>query len=203
MISGILTKLNWVDFIVICIIIRILYVAAKNGVVVESFKLLGIIFTTYISLHYYINLSNYIAARFPGFQFPQDLLQFFVFIVLVTISYSIFVFARRLFCNLVKMEAVPMLSKWGGVFLGVGRGFLTAGLIVLLLLISTFPYLNTSVRKSYSGKYLFNTSVASYSAMWNGLMSKFLTNEKYNDSISKIKPFDSVRSTGKQAKHSS
>ncbi len=193
MIINVLTRLNWIDFIVVSILLRVLYVGGKNGFIVELFKLIGIIFTTYVSLHYYVKLSDFIIQRLSKVQVPTELLHFFVFILLVAVSYSFFVLVRRAFCNLVKMEAAPILSKWGGVFLGVGRGVLTSSLVMLVLLISTTPYLNTSVRKSYSGRCLFNVAVKTYSAIWNGLMSKFMTGEKFNGSIPKILPDDSAK----------
>lgn len=186
MILNVLTRLNWIDFIVVCILFRVLYVGGKNGFIVELFKLIGIIFTTYVSLHYYVKLSDFIVHRLSKMQVPAELVHFFVFILLVAVSYSIFVLVRRAVCNLVKMEAAPMLSKWGGVFLGVGRGFLTSSLVIIVLLISTMPYLNTSVKKSYSGRYLFNVAVGTYSVIWNGIMSKFMSGEKFNEAISKI-----------------
>jgi len=185
-ISNILTRLNWIDFIGISILIRVLYVGGKNGFIVELFKLAGIIFTTYVSLHYYVKLSDFIVQRLPRMQIPAGFLHFLVFILLVAVSYTIFVLVRRAFCNLVKMEAAPMLSKWGGVFLGVGRGILTSSLVMIVLLMSIFPYLNTSVRKSYSGRPLFGVAVSTYSVIWNGLMSKFMAGEKFNESISEI-----------------
>ncbi len=186
MLLNILTRLNWIDFIVISILIRVLYVGGKNGFIVELFKLIGITFTTYVSLHYYVKLSDFIIQCLSKMQIPVELLHFFVFILSAAISYSIFVLVRRAFCNLVKMEAAPMLSKWGGVFLGVGRGIFTSSLVMVILSISTMPYLNTSVKKSYSGRYLFNVAVSTYSVIWNGFMSKFMAGEKFNDSISKI-----------------
>ncbi len=186
MISNILTRLNWIDFIAISILIRVLYVGGKNGFIVELFKLAGITFTTYVSLHYYVKLSDFIIQRLPTMQVPTELLHFLVFILLVAVSYSIFVLVRRAFCNLVKMEAAPMLSKWGGVFLAVGRGIITSSLVMIVLLMSIFPYLNISVKKSYSGRYLFGVAAGTYSVIWNGFMSKFMVGEKFNDSISKM-----------------
>lgn len=186
MLLNILTRLNWIDFIFISIFIRILYVAAKNGFVVELFKLIGIIFTAYVSLHYYIKLSDFIIQRLPKLRISPEFLHFFILVLLVFLSYALFVFARKAFCNLVKMEAAPILSKWGGLVLGMARGILTAGMIIVVLLISTISYLNISVRKSYSGRYLFYAAVNTYSVIWNGLMSKFMASERFNDSISKI-----------------
>lgn len=193
MIANILTRLNWIDFIVLSVLIRVLYVGGKNGFIVELFKLIGITFTTYVSLHYYVKFSDFIVQRLPKMQVPMEFVHFLVFILLVAVSYSIFVLVRRAFCNLVKMEAAPVLSKWGGVFLGIGRGILTSSLVIIVLLMSIFPYLNASVRKSYSGRPLFSVAAGTYSVIWNGFMSKFMAGEKFNDAISKIPSGESAK----------
>jgi hypothetical protein len=81
---------------------------------------------------------------------------------------------------------VPALSKLGGLILGAGRGILTASLVVFMLSISTIPYLNTSAKQAYSGRRLFDIAISTYSQVWNGVMSKFMLNEKFNQVITEI-----------------
>jgi hypothetical protein len=91
------------------------------------------------------------------------------------------------------MEAVPALSKWGALILGFFRGILAAGLLAFLFAVSTTLYLNTSVAKSYYGRYLFDIVVSTYSGLWNGAMSKFMVNEKFNKGVLEIKTFASPK----------
>ena len=93
---------------------------------------------------------------------------------------------RSIFLHLVKMEAVPTLSKWGGFILGLARGFLTVSLIIFALVISSVAYLNTSVKKSYSGPRLLNVTVNVYTGIWDNLMSKFMTKEKFNKTVTEV-----------------
>ncbi len=191
MLFTIIKQLNWVDLFVVFLLLRILYVSAKNGFVAELFKLIGIIFTIYLSLHYYSKLSNLISKRMSLEQSRLEYVDFFIFISLVAATYLIFAFLRKIFLNFVKIEAVAILSKWGGLILGFFRGALSGGLVIIILSIATLPYLNTSARKSYFGERLFNITVFAYSALWNGVMSKFMVNEKFNQAIFKVQSFAS------------
>lgn len=185
MLQEIMARLNWVDIIVLILIFRILYVSAKNGFVVEFFKLAGIIFTIYISLHYYSFLSNSISSSAFGKKVPLDFLDMLVFCLLAAFSYSLFVLLRKCICHFIKMEAVPVLSKWGGFILGFGRGVLTASFLIVALFISTNVYFESSVKRSYSGKSLFEAAVNTYSGLWNGLASKFSAGEEFNKALIK------------------
>jgi hypothetical protein len=93
---------------------------------------------------------------------------------------------RNLLCHFVKMEAIPALSKWGGLLLGLGRGVIAASLVVFLLFISTIDYLNASAKGSYLGRRVFNVSISTYEALWNGLMNKLVTGEKFNNTLTEI-----------------
>lgn len=90
---------------------------------------------------------------------------------------------RRIFFKLVKMVAVSALNKWGGFVLGITRGFLFAGLVIFIFVISGIGYLKKSVTSSYSGKAIFKISPATYGWVFNGLVSKLVTGEKFNQAI--------------------
>lgn len=185
MLLNMLKLLNWVDICVFLLLVRIVYISAKNGIIVELFKLLGITFTIYVTLHYYTALAGFLVGFLPLDKAKYEVFYFLIFIFLMVISYSIFVLLRGLICRLVKIEAVHMLSKCGGIVLGSIRSILTAGLAIYLCAISTMPYLSNSAKKSYSGKQLFGFSVSTYRFIWEGFVSKFIISGKFNDTVSK------------------
>lgn len=185
MLSDILKQFNWLDYTVIFVLLRILYVSAKNGFVVELFKLAGIVIAMYAAMHYYTLLGDYVNVKFSLENvFPLEFLDFLVFVGLVFVCYALFALLRGIVCNFIKLEAVPALSKWGGAVLGVLRGVVTVGVAVFMLFISTIPYFNGSVKQSYCGEKIFNITVAAYTGIWEGLMSKLMTKEKFNQTIS-------------------
>jgi len=183
MLTQIKNQINWIDLFVIIILIKICYVAIKTGFPVELFKILGLILATYLSLHYYFRLSSFVSILLGSKNIPSVFLSLLSFIFLAGAGFLFFSFLRRIFFKLVKMEAVSSLNKWGGLVLGITRGFLFAGLVIFIFVISGIGYLKKSVAASYSGKAIFKIAPATYGWAFNGIVSKLITGEKLNESI--------------------
>lgn len=181
--QNILSRLNWVDFVIIILFVRICYIALKNGFPVELFKFFGTIASIYLSLHYYTTVSDFLDARLSSEILSLDFLDVICFIVLVLISYLAFVILRMAFLHVVKIEAVSLLNRWGGLVLGLARGILWTGIITYFLTISTITYINESVKNSYLAKYNIEIPLVIYRSLWNGLSSKFMTREKINTNV--------------------
>ena len=188
MLVDMIKQFNWVDILNIIILFRIGYVAFKNGLTSDFFKFLGTIAAIYLSMHYYTLFSDWIGKQIPvaGDKLPLEFLDFLSFLSIAIIGYLIFVLVRIAFSRFIQMKAVPKLNKWGGLLLGIGRGFLLAGLLTFMLVISSISYLKESVASSYSGKYLLKIAPATYSSLWNVFFSKIMTNEKFNETILEI-----------------
>jgi len=187
MLLDILRQFNWFDIFIVFLLLKIGYTSVKNGFVVELFKFLGTVFAIYISFHYFTVLSDIFMKRVPDEQgFPLPFMDYVVCLVLIISIYLFFVLLRNLVCHFVKMEAVPTLSKWGGFILGIGRGIIVSSLIAFLFFISTVDYLSASAKNSYISRRIFNVSISTYDAAWNGLMNKLAPNEKHNRTITEI-----------------
>lgn len=181
MLLNILKQFNWVDIFVVIALFRMGYIATKNGLPTELFKLLGTISAVYLSMHYYTLwaglLKGYIAIKSADF---------LAFIVLVILGYLVFMLLGKLFLRFIQMEAAPNLNKWGGFILGVIRGVLAVSLIIYVFVISPFGYLKNSVNKAYSAKALFKVAPDTYAWLWNNIMSKFRPEEKINPTVSGV-----------------
>ena len=193
MLLDILKKFNWIDFLVIIILFRTCSIAFKNGLVIEFFKTLGTVSAIYLSLHYYTRLSDFLIKRFGLSSIPLMFFDFILFMFLVILTYLIFVGLREVFSKFIQMEAVPQLNQWGGFILGLTRGFFLVGLVVFALVISNTSYLEKSVSDSYLGKRLIEVAPTTYSALWNGFFSKFMTKESFNDAVLEAKSPDSLQ----------
>lgn len=187
MILNIIRQFNWVDIFVIILLFRICYIAIKSGFVVELFKSLGTVLAIYLSLHYYTALAD-LVTRYLSIKesMPLEFLDFIAFIILVIIGYFIFVILRQVFSQLIKTEAAPNLNRWGGLALGIVRGILFSGLIIFILVISCVGYFKGSAQSSYLGKRLFKVAPTTYTKLWNGIASKFMTKEKFNQTILEV-----------------
>lgn len=182
----ILRQLNWLDFFVVILLFRIGYIAIKNGLPIELFKLLGTLLAVYLAMHYYTSWSNFVGERLGQGKIAFKFLEFLSFLVLVILGQLVFVFLRSVFWRFIKMEATPKLNKWGGLILGMGRAVLVASLIMYILVVSSIGYLRNSIKDSYSGKRLFKMAPTTYSVLWNNLASKFMSKEKFNEATLRV-----------------
>lgn len=185
--QNIIGQINWIDIFVIILLIRICYIAAELGLFIEIFKFLGMLASIYLSLHYYGQLSDLIQNTISIKEIPADIFNLLSVIILALLGYLVFALFRKIFSKLVKMETLDNLNRWGGVVLGVIRGFLFASLIICIFVISGSEYLNKSVINSYSGKRIFKIAPAAYTVLWNGFFSKFMPQENLNEAIPELK----------------
>jgi uncharacterized membrane protein required for colicin V production len=181
-----LRQFNWVDIFAVVILLRVCYIAIKGGFLNELFKTLGTVSAIYLSLHYYTGLSDFIREHLPFKNIPLDFLDFIFFIVLAITGYLLFVILRLAILKFINMEPIPKLDKWGGLVLGITRAFLLTSLIIFTLLISTIAYFKKSVVNSYSGEYLSKIAPSVYTGLWDGVASKFMTKEKFNQTVTEV-----------------
>ncbi|MFA6350489.1 MAG: CvpA family protein [Candidatus Omnitrophota bacterium] len=188
MLIDILKQLNWLDIFVLILMIRVIYIATAKGFIAELFKLIGVLAAIYLSFHYYTFFADFIRSKLPVEErMPLQFLDFLCFSILAVLGYSIFAILRSVLFNLIKMDAVPRLQKWGGFVLGIFRAWLLCGLIIYMLAISSVVYLHKSVVTSYFGNNLFYAPVNTYSFLWNNIMSKFLAGEQFNKTVDQVR----------------
>ncbi|MCX5698700.1 MAG: CvpA family protein [Candidatus Omnitrophica bacterium] len=186
MIPGILAQFNFLDYMILIILFRICYIAAKMGLSVEIFKLSGVIFSTYIALHYYTTLSNLIQRRFLPKAMPLEFMDFIIFLLLIIAVYLFFVGLRGILFRFIQLNAIPKINQFFGLILGIGRGFLFIGLLSFTLVISSVTYLSSSVKHSYLASKAFAISPQAYNWLWSNIFSKFSTQEKFNSTVTEV-----------------
>jgi uncharacterized membrane protein required for colicin V production len=186
MILGILAKFNFLDFIILIVLFRVCYIAVKKGLSVEIFKFCGVLFSSYIALHYYTALSNLIQGRFLPKEMPLEFLDFIIFIFLIALGYLCFVGLRGLLSRFIQLDAIPKINQCLGLILGIGRGFLIISLLSFILVISSVTYLSNSVKYSYLGRRSFAILPQTYAWLWSNIFSKFSAQEKFNPTVTQV-----------------
>lgn len=183
-----LKQLNWVDILVITLLIRTCYIGRKTGILLEIFKLLGTLTAVYMAMHYYTTFGNGLASHIASSpeKSVRDFAALTSFIILGLGGYLAVFFLRWGFCRLVKVETVSGLNKWGGLAIGMGRGLLTASLILFIFTISSLNYFSQSTAKSYVSSRLFSIAPLVYQGTWENFMAKFMPQEKLNPAVEEI-----------------
>jgi len=179
---------NWVDILVLLLAVRIIFVALKGGALAEFFKLCGTVFAIYVSLHYYIAISDSIRVHMGWKKFPVEFFDFLICLFLAAASYGSFIFIRAVVVSLLKTQSQtkPRLNKLGGIVFGLVRMVLLMSLVIFLMTISSITYIKKSVKRSYFGGELFQLSTNTYITIWDGFTSKFMHDEKQNKIVREI-----------------
>lgn len=148
-----LTHINWVDILILIIVLRTSYVSFKEGLSHELFPLLGSIVMVVASIGYYSRLGSFFTENIA--KIPAELANFLAFIILVVVSGIIFKLFKILVDFVIKVEWNPSVERLGGGICGVFRAFVAASLILMILSMIPLPYLQKSIRdRSLTGRYV-------------------------------------------------
>jgi len=185
--AGILGMLNWIDVLFIILLIRILYVSFLGGFFAECFKFFGAILAIYLSLHYYTALSDFIVSKVGFFKsWPLEFMDLIALLLLAVFSFFIGWLLSYAFTKVAKIEAIPALQRWGGFVMGCLRAVLLCGFITYACSASSVKYLHDKADASYFGGWLIHVAPRTYSAIWNGFTSHFMTSEQFNKTVTEV-----------------
>jgi uncharacterized membrane protein required for colicin V production len=187
--THILASINWIDVAMLVLLIRIIFIGVKTGFVTELFKLLGVVFAAFISLHYYTPLAVFLAKK-TGWSI--DLLQCVFFVLLVSLSVVAIKYLRDGFLMVFKFETTHAgVDQWGSGILSILRAVLLISLVLFGLLLSNVQWLQKQTFTSVSQKLALKTAPGTYNFIYNGFIGK-ITKEKYNDEVPRVIANNSV-----------
>ncbi len=157
----ILTKINWVDGLILIIIIRTSYIALQDGLSHEILPLVGSLCMLVLSLHYYDKIGDFL--YYLGFLMPKDLLNLVGFIIAVVCVGVIFRLVKIVMDKIIKVNWHPLIERFGGFLAGAARGVITASIVLVMLMLIPISYLQVSVRdRSLIGMYFLRVGPSIY-----------------------------------------
>jgi len=158
-----LKQFNWVDVVVLILVIRGIIRGAKNGIVLEFFSLIGWCLALYLSLKFYKPIASNIYKRT---EIPLVLNEIFVFGGIMAGTILVANFIGNIFKHIVKIKVVEKISLWGGMVLGMLKGLVILSSLFYLLGILEIPYLDNSIKeRSLSGRMITKVSEIVYQNM--------------------------------------
>lgn len=176
-----LQSLNWVDLLMLAILVRIVYIGIQTGVVIEMFKLLGILLTIFICFHYYAPFARFLMyiTRAPW----VNIMEAVSFGMLWAIMFVVCKLIRDGMFMLFTIDAQSFVDKWGGALLGIGRFFIIGSMTMFLFLIPGEKYLQARTVESFSGKYVISVAPNFYTVLCDGLVSKIFSKERASKAV--------------------
>ncbi|MBP7055732.1 MAG: CvpA family protein [Candidatus Omnitrophica bacterium] len=140
----ILSQINWIDILILIVMLRTSYLAFQHGLSHEIFPLFGSILMVSLALRYYLTLSG-IASKYV-IKLPQDILNLLSFASILFVSGVFFRIIGALFDNIMKVTWHPLIEKFGGLLIGVIKASVVTSMVLIVLALVPLSYLQHSVR---------------------------------------------------------
>jgi len=159
----IIKNFNWIDVLVVLLLLKSAYAGARTGLTAELFKLIGTVISIVLGLHYYNNIGG---ALIDYINMPVWFAQFIILVVVVLLVRVIFKYGVVLLLKVLNIQFILGLERIGGALIGFGRGFLFGGLILIASLFLPVRYFYSSIYEgSFLASYLIRTTKAVYTSI--------------------------------------
>lgn len=174
---------SWVDLIMPLVVLRCVLTGRKSGLIVEAFKLAGILFATFITLHYYSSFSIFLDKNLSLHESIRDV---YAFGLLAVCTHLLFSLIREGWLIILKIDLPILVDQWGGLILSAVRSYLICGLIFLALLTVKDDRIQFSTKNSLSAFFLQKISLKIYHKCYFGFVHNFFPNEPVNEEAFKL-----------------
>lgn len=181
MFTHFLQSLNWIDLLMLAILVRIVYIGIQAGVVVEMFKLLGALLTTFICFHYYAHFARFLMhiSKAPWVNIAESV----SFLILWVGMFGLCKLVRDGLFMLFTIDTKSFVDKWGGALLGGGRFFIIGSMTMFLFLIPGEKYFEVKVAEAFSSKYVISVAPNFYTVLCDGLVSRVFSKERVSKAV--------------------
>jgi uncharacterized membrane protein required for colicin V production len=187
--ENILTSFNWLDLLMVIVMIGAVLRGTVQGFVGELFKLLGLICATIFALHFYVRAAEAFRRSFLLSVKFGEVLSFVLISVLVIL---IFKLIREGWLLILKVDTKSSFSQWLGGFVAIFNALLICGLLFFFISLFKNDALNIFAEKSVKGVYLRDLSPRIYKASYHGALYKFFPDEVINEKALRILKKESV-----------
>lgn len=141
----ILRTTNWIDILIIVIMLRVSYCAFQRGLSHEMFPLFGSVVMISLSLRYYSTLSSFCTNYI--LKLPAEVLDPAAFLaILVASGFALKVFGAIL-DTIIKVSWHPLIERFGGLLIGVIKAAVVTSMVLCFLVLIPISFLQRSVRE--------------------------------------------------------
>ena len=169
--------INWVDFIMIVLFGIGVNSGRKSDFFTELIILLGVLFASCLSLHYYVRLGYWLSQNFVLPSRSQEIL---AFIALAGGTLGLTLLAKGGWLVILKIHLNRHIDNWGSLIFAVIKSYFLCGLVFFALMISGSPQIESASKQSISFIVLKKSALNVYSAFYAGFIGNFFAEESLN-----------------------
>lgn len=164
-------RINWVDILVVILLIRTSYMGAKTGFSIEIFKVVGVLLGLYFGIKYYSSVGSLMAS---AISLPPEVSEGIAFLILILLSMLSLKLLTLGIEKIVKLTFADKLNKWGGFVTGLLRGGIILSLLFMFFGIIQVDYLVKSVEeRSLTGPFMQKIAPFAYQSITSGSLQDF------------------------------
>ncbi len=165
-----ITRINWVDVVLILIVVRSGYVGFQRGVFGELFHLAGFLLSIIVSMHVY----GYVVKFFNTYLFlPLNISIFFGFVITAIFIFLVFIVISRFASRVIKVEIFPLIDRVGGPLIGACKGFVLSAIVASVLFVTPIEYVTVSAaQRSVLAPHFVGFGIGVYKATIGRMLRK-------------------------------
>jgi len=172
--------INAVDLFMAIIVAAVICMGRKDGIVAEIIKLIGIFFTVFITLHYYVRFADFLRVQFFGKDAETELFAFTLIAVAVSVS---FIFITKGWSLILEIKSIAVIDRWGRLIFSLIRSYFVGSMVFLALILSQHATVTPLAQKSVCAILFHNGAVNLYKASYSFLIEKYFPGEKINQDV--------------------
>ncbi len=176
-------NVNFLDALMLGIIVRGYYVGSKTGLIAETFRLGSVICSTFIVVHFYPALAQFLREQFF---ISERVYEFVAFVIWIAVAFLIFFLIREGWLLLFKVERKSVFNKWTGGILSLATSYFFCGLIFLAFVLLNNDFVRQQVDSSLSRAVWSKTSGDLYKACYGAVVHPFFPGEQPNPQVMKF-----------------
>ena len=159
----IIKSINWLDLVIVFLLIRGLFLGIRNGLTAEIFRFIGSVLSLTLAIQWHSQTAEILIANFA---LPAWLSQLLCFVVIAQLIRIIFKYGIILLLKILNIQFMPPLEKPGGAVVGLARAVIVAGALILMLSFFPSKYMTESIYdKSFSGAFLAKATQRTYQSL--------------------------------------
>lgn len=163
----VLSGVNWVDVLVVIIMLRTVYVSFQSGLSHEIFPLFGSVLSLLLALFFYSKIGS--AFHDTASIIPISICNLTGFVAVIVAMSFILKILKGLIDAVIKVTWHPLIERSGGLLLGMFRGAVILSTILIVIALVPLSYLQESIKeKSVSGMFFLEIGPAMYRVISGG-----------------------------------
>lgn len=167
----IISKLNWIDILVIIIFLRTSYVSFHDGLSHQVLPLIGSAVSVVVSLYYYSKIALLMGGHLPAFGLrAMELVAFLAIVFIVGLVFRVIKFVLD---KIIKVSWHPAIEKLGGLLTGLVKATVVVSIVLIAISLVPASYMQRSIKdRSLTGMWFLAVGPSIYdkaSAVFPGL----------------------------------